>query len=50
MSHAACLTMATGSLARTYGLIDPDQSEMRSDVEIVKLARVEAIAKSHLNP
>src|SRR2546425_11892638 len=36
-------------VARTYGLIHSDQSEMRCDVEVVKQALVEAIAKSHLN-
>jgi hypothetical protein len=35
-------------VARTYGLLDGDESEMLSDLAIVKTALVEAIAESHL--
>lgn len=36
-------------VARTYGLIDRDRSLMLEDLEVVKSALVEAIARSHLD-
>jgi hypothetical protein len=35
-------------VARTYGLVDGDTSEMLADVDVVKRALVEAITQSHL--
>jgi len=35
-------------LARTYGLIDGERSEMLSDLEIIKRSLLDAVARSHL--
>lgn len=36
-------------VAKTYGLIDSDRSEMLKDVKIVKRTLIEAVAQSHLD-